>query len=115
MSQQTARDLVVATVAASPTPMTAAEIIRATNLNPGGVYVLLYALRNEGTLRRRARPNPGRGRDLVEYFVEPPKETLPSSKDFDDEVPDHVWWREQEARGFRRPGRSPKACNVQRA
>ncbi len=107
MNRPTAKDIIVAAAAASPTPMTARELIVATQLDPTTVHTLVYQLRNEGRLRRRTRPNPGRARALSEYFVQTPAPPgQPSSASYDDEVPDHIWWAEQKARGFSRPARA---------
>jgi len=115
MNEQTVKHRVLEVIRSSPTPLTCPEIAEAAGVGVTGVYILTYKLREERLIRRRQRPNPGRARAMYEYFIEPPKQLEPTSKDFADEVPDEVWWREQEARGFKRPDRFNRNPNIRYA
>lgn len=108
MSEAQAKQRIYDVVAASDKPMSCAEIIAATGLGSTGVYITVYKLVNEGRLRKRARAVATRGRPLSEYFVRPPTEAAVNLDDYQNEIPEAVWWQHQERLGFRRPNRAAK-------
>lgn len=101
MDTQTTRQRILDTIAASPKPLTAREVIAATDIGSSGVYIELFKLCAKGLLRKRKRPHEGLSRAAFEYYSTPPVDDRPDLSAYKNEIPDHVWWEEQARFGFK--------------
>jgi predicted ArsR family transcriptional regulator len=102
MSRIIVKRQILQLLADSPEPMSCMELVAATQISTNGVYILVGQLYGDGKLSRRRRAQETRARPIWEYSLVS-ADDQPKLEDFEDEIPDDVWWAEQQRAGFRKP------------